>query len=139
VSQAEIEVAAPPEVVWEVLSDFEAWPSWNPGIRWASIEGPVAEGTRFRWRAGPSTITSTLERIERLQKIAWSGRTLGIRAVHVWEMKRRDGGTLVRSEESWAGLLPTLLRGRMGRTLKASLDEGLQHLKVEAERRTGES
>jgi hypothetical protein len=25
-----IEIAAPPELVWDIVSDFEGWPSWNP-------------------------------------------------------------------------------------------------------------
>ena len=31
--RAEIEIAAPPERVWRVLSDFDAYPDWDPFIR----------------------------------------------------------------------------------------------------------
>lgn len=29
VASSEIEVAAPPEVVWDVIADFERWPDWE--------------------------------------------------------------------------------------------------------------
>ena len=52
VSSADVEVAADPEVVWEVLTAIEAWPSWNPDVTSASLEGELAEGSRFRGRPG---------------------------------------------------------------------------------------
>jgi uncharacterized protein YndB with AHSA1/START domain len=136
VASSEIEIAAPPEIVWDVIADFDSWPEWNPEVKSMSIGGPVAEGTRFRWSAGPGTITSTLQRVERPNLIVWTGKTLGIDAVHVWRFEPRDSGTLVRTEESWAGLLPRLLRGRMQKALQESLDNGLPRLKAEAERRS---
>jgi uncharacterized protein YndB with AHSA1/START domain len=32
-SKREIEIAAPPEVVWDVLTDFRQWPEWNPRVK----------------------------------------------------------------------------------------------------------
>jgi uncharacterized protein YndB with AHSA1/START domain len=133
---AEIEVSAPRDVVWAVLTDIDAWPSWNPDVKSASLEGALAEGTRFRWKAGPGTITSTLRQIEPPRLIAWSGKTFGINAVHVHRLDERDGTTAVTSEESWDGLLVRLLRRRLAKTLDESIRSGLQHLKAEAERRS---
>ena len=48
-----------------------------------------------------------------------------------------DGGTLARSEESWEGLLPSLLKGYSRRTLDKGIRGVLAHLKTEAERRAG--
>ena len=65
VGSAEIVVATDPEVVWEVLAAIEDWPSWNPDVTSASLEGGLTEGSTFRWKAGAATITSTLQRVER--------------------------------------------------------------------------
>jgi hypothetical protein len=62
VGRSEIEIAAPPEVVWEVLTEIEQWPSWNPDIKSMSMQGDLAEGSVFRWKAGFGTITSTIRR-----------------------------------------------------------------------------
>jgi uncharacterized protein YndB with AHSA1/START domain len=64
VGASEIEIAAPPEIVWEVLIAFDSWPSWNPDVKSMSVQGGLAEGSVFRWKAGPGTITSTIGRVE---------------------------------------------------------------------------
>ena len=135
-SSAEIEIDASPQVVWEVLTRFENWSSWNPDVKSMSFDGPLAPGSEFRWKAGPGTIVSTLDRIEPPRHIAWRGRTLTINAYHEWWLEPSDGGTHVRTEESFSGLLVRLLRGSLQKTLDKSLQDGLQHLKHEAERRS---
>jgi uncharacterized protein YndB with AHSA1/START domain len=135
VAHGEVEVAAPPELVWAVLTDIDGWPSWNPEVKSASLEGPVAKGMRFRWKSGPGTITSTLQTVEPPHLIAWTGKTLGINAAHVYRLEPRGDSTIVRSEESWDGLLVRLLRRPMTKTLQKAIESGLEHLKTEAERR----
>jgi uncharacterized protein YndB with AHSA1/START domain len=135
VSTSEIEIAAPPDDVWDVLTAFERWPSWLRDVKSVLVEGPVAAGTVFRWKAGPGTIKSTIQRVERPHLIAWTGRTLGIDAIHFWHFEARDGATFVRTEESYEGLVSRLLRRPLQKTLDRALDDGLHDLKAEVERR----
>jgi carbon monoxide dehydrogenase subunit G len=139
IAAGEIEVSADPETVWAVISDLERWPSWNPEVKSLELEGDVAEGSVFRWKAGPGTITSTLRVVDRPRMIGWTGKTLGIGAVDIYRLEPKDTGTVVRTEESWDGLLARLLRGRMRKTLQGSIDAGLDRLKAEAERRATSS
>jgi hypothetical protein len=131
----EIVISADPETVWEVLAGIDRWPAWNPDVKWVSVEGEVVEGTQFRWKSGSGTLTSTLRRVEPPRLIAWTGRTFGIDAVHVWRFEAHDGGTLVRTEESFDGLVARFFRRPLRKTLDRALESGLRHLKVEAERR----
>jgi hypothetical protein len=135
ISRTEIEIAAPPEVVWDVLTAFDRWPTWNPEIKSMSVQEPIVVGSTFRWKAGPSTVTSTIQRLEPPRLIAWSGRTMGIRAIDVFQLDAHDGTTLVREAESWNGLVARLLRKPLQRTLDRSLENGLRHLKAAAEQR----
>jgi len=134
-ARSESEIAADPETVWEVLTAFESWPSWNPDVSSVKLEGGLVEGSEFRWKAGRATITSTLRKVERPRLLGWTGKTTGIQAVHVWRLEPSDGGTLVRTEESWEGLPVRILRGTMQRSLQKAVDGGLGHLKAEVERR----
>jgi hypothetical protein len=68
-------------------------------------------------------------------EIAWTGTTMRIKAVHVFRFQASDGGTLARSEESWEGLLASLLKGYSRKTLDKGIRSVLAHLKTEAERR----
>src|SRR5262245_5929874 len=104
------------------------------------MAGPtaVAEGSEFRWRAGPATITSTLRRVEPPGLIAWTGKTLGISAIHFWWLEPRNGSTFVRTAESYDGVVARLFRRRLQRVLDEALASGLRHLKAEAERGRGD-
>jgi uncharacterized protein YndB with AHSA1/START domain len=135
VARSQLEIRASREIVWAVLADIEEWPSWNPDVKSATLEGPLAEGTSFRWKSGPGTITSTLRRVEPPRLIAWTGKTFGIEAIHVYRLEDRGGATLASSEESWDGLVVRLLGRSLARRLQKALDAGLRHLQSEAERR----
>jgi hypothetical protein len=134
-SRREIEIAASPEVVWDVLTRFEHWPDWNPQVKSMSLDGAVAPGAQFRWKAGPGTIVSTLEDVQPQRYIRWRGRTMSIKAIHEWRLEPREDGTHVETEETYSGFLARLFRGQLEKMLDRALEEGLEHLKREGERR----
>src|SRR5215217_8366114 len=136
-SRREIEIAAPAEVVWEVLTDFGGWPQWNPDVKSMSWDGSLAPGSVFRWKAGPGTIVSTLEEVDRPRYVRWRGRTMSIAAMHEWRLEERGVGTHVETDESFSCVLARLMRGSLQKQLDRALEEGLEHLKREAERRAG--
>ena len=135
-ARREVQIAAPVDVVWDVLSDIDAWPRWNAEVQSATVAGAVAPGTEFRWKAGPGTIQSRIERAERPRLLAWTGRTFGLSAIHVWRLEPRAGGTHVTTEESMEGLPARVLRGMVQKNLDKSLDAWLRGLQTEAERRS---
>ncbi len=78
---------------------------------------------------------SKLEELDRPERMVWSGRSFGIRAIHVWEFVEKDGATLVHTRESFEGLIVRLFRGTMKRILDNALQKGITALKNEAESR----
>ncbi|MBP1770028.1 MAG: hypothetical protein H6P96_646 [Candidatus Aminicenantes bacterium] len=132
---AEVLIKAPIDTVWRILSDLEKWPSWNKSVSKIRVNGPLEAGTSFDWTAGSSRIVSRLEEVDPPQRIVWSGRMPGIRAIHVWELKADGDGTRVRTEESFEGLIVGLLRGLMKKTLAKALAQGTAALKAAAESR----
>lgn len=135
-SEGPIEVAARPETLWDLMADVRCWPTWNPDIERVSVDGEIGEGTVFRWKAGPGTITSTLRLVERPNAIGWTGRTFGIGAIHVWRFEPRGDATIASMQESFDGIVATLLRGRLQRQLDATTKSGLENLKRAAEARS---
>lgn len=134
IARTRVEIKADRETVWRVLTDLERWPDWKSDVASLKMSGPLTPGTSFVWKAGPGTITSRLEQVDEPATIAWTGKTLGIRAVDVFRLEERDGITLVVEEESWQGAPARLFRRRMLRTLQTGIERGLQALKAEAER-----
>jgi len=135
VGWSELEIAAAPELAWDVLTAIGRWPEWNPSVRSVPFEEGIGEGNEFRWKAGPGSIRSTIEEVDPPRRIAWTGSSFGVKAIHVHTFEPHASGTLVRTEESYDGLVARLFRRRLQRVLDTTLDDELRHLKAEAERR----
>jgi hypothetical protein len=128
-----VEISASPEEVWTIISDISDWPSWNPDVREAHLEGDLIPGSRFTWRAGPGRITSVLRCVEPRRELGWTGKTMGVHAVHIWRLESTPGGTRVTTEESWDGWPTRLMHKRMEKTLRSAVVHGLHSLKAEVE------
>lgn len=134
-ADGEIQIAAPPETVWAVITDLSGWPAWNSDVKSMMVDGPIAPGSTFRWKAGSASLVSTLQVVEAPREIGWTGKTMGIHAVHVFRFEPVDGGTLARSAESFRGLIPSVLKKYSRNVLQRGIDRILAALKIEAERR----
>jgi hypothetical protein len=72
----EIEINAAATRVWEVLTDLNSFPEWNPMIRWA--KGKVYPGSRLTVRFEPEgskgyTFTPKLLVVEPDRQLRWLG------------------------------------------------------------------
>ena len=75
----EIEISAPAERVWELLTDFASYPQWNPFIR--NISGQPAPGERLDVRLEPPdgramTFKPKVLRAEPNRELRWLGHLL---------------------------------------------------------------
>jgi hypothetical protein len=119
----EIEINAPPERVWAVVTDFAAYPEWNPFIR--RIGGELSEGERLEVRIEPpgaraTTFKPTVRAVETNRELRWLGRVLlpGIfDGEHSLRIEPLDGGRsrFVQSER-FSGLLVGLVKGTLEKT-----------------------
>jgi uncharacterized protein YndB with AHSA1/START domain len=134
IARAEIQIAASPETVWQWMANIDGWPDWNPDVKSVRIEGPPAPGTPFVWRVDSGTIRSVIQFVEGPHTLAWTGSRLGIQSLHVWRIRPKGSGALAGMEESWEGLIPSLLRRRMRRNLHNSIERSLHHLQQAVER-----
>jgi uncharacterized protein YndB with AHSA1/START domain len=134
VEDADIFVEAPTGTVWHILSDLENWPSWNKGVSNIKVDGPIEVGTSFVWAGNGSKIVSRLEEVDPPHRIAWTGKTLGIQATHVWELTEKGEGTQVHTEEAFEGLVARIFRGFARKILAKALEQGILGLKAEAEK-----
>jgi hypothetical protein len=109
-ADASILIGAPLPRVWELISDIDRWSTWQPDITKAALHGPLAAESKFNWNGGGTSVESTLMLVKPLKAISWTGRALGLRAVHVWTLATEpDGRVLVRTRESMDGFPITLL------------------------------
>jgi hypothetical protein len=137
IGRAAIFIEAPIAAVWRILSDIASWPDWNLSISKMSLDGPIRAGTTFRWTAASARIKSCLQEVDPPRRIAWTGATIGIRAVHIYDLEVEGAGTRVATRESFDGLVARLLRRTLQRSLDKDLAAGLAALKAEAESQAG--
>lgn len=135
------EIDAPPAAVWDVLMEFEQYPSWNPYIR--SIEGVPEKGERLTVRIDPPdsrnvTFEPEVLAVEEDRRLVWQGR-LGVpfafdgyREFHLEPIDDGDRTRLLQRETVRGALVPLLFdRNEIGRGFRA-MNEAL---KARAERR----
>ena len=133
-SQATITINAPIEKIWALVVDIDQWPQWNKAVESAHLEGHLVKGAVFNWRSGGLGIRSTVQDIAPLERLSWTGRTIGTRALHSWAFKTTDRGVVVTTTETFDGWLPTIMPGTMQKKLDDTLPALLASLKVAAER-----
>lgn len=111
-------IAAPPERVWQVLTDFRAWPEWNPMIPRIRCEARVGATVRFRVRldATPELgFVAKIVRCEPNRELAWRGGAPLVPALawgeHYFRLEASGEGTRFTHGEDFGGLLGLIVRG----------------------------
>jgi hypothetical protein len=131
-----IDIDADREQVWQVLTDFGAYPEWNPFI--VRADGAPEVGSRLTVRMQPVgargiTLTPAVLEVVEGRQLRWLGR-LGLPGVfdaeHVFTIEARsDGGTRLRQAERFRGVLvPFMARSLDRHTLPAfvAMNEALK-------------
>src|SRR5882724_8835420 len=115
--KTEVTLDASPEKVWEVLTDFEAYPLWNPFV--CRLVGEAAEGQplvvtiKLPGKAERSFRARVL-RAAPAEELSWRGRLAGVNFLfvgdhHFYLEDEGLGRTRVLHEETFTGLLPPLM------------------------------
>ena len=128
--------------MWAVLTDFAAFPDWNPFIR--AIDGVAAPRLRLRVRIQPPggraiTFHPTVRRVEPERLLSWRGRTLvpglfdGEHSFEIVELAP-DRLRLVHGE-TFRGLLVPLLASTLRTTTRQGFERMNAALKARAEGR----
>ena len=120
IARTSISIAAPPAVVWGVLTDTARWPEWNPsqpGFKVPLKAGArgriaVASGSRVRWV--PIRMVSVVPE----RTLSWRGGVRGVfHAVHGFDLMPEGSGTRVDHVEIFSGVIPHLAWAALQRRL----------------------
>lgn len=133
-SQSEIIIYAPTEKVWQILTKINDWPEWQKEVTESNLKEELAEGVKFKWKAGGLSFTSQVHTIDPKVKFGWTGRTFGASAIHNWSFKDYGDKTTVNVEESLQGVFPRILKGYFQKNLDKGVRQNLMDLKVASEK-----
>ncbi len=117
VIETSIEIDAPPEVVWIVLTDFAAYPEWNPSL--VGMTGELEAGHNLKFSTDATEDALTFEPVVREvrpnEHLRWEGSLLvtGLfDGEHVFDLEPvADGGTRLVQSEYFRGVAVPFLSG----------------------------
>jgi hypothetical protein len=125
--RSEIDIHATAERVWQILTDFDAYPDWNPFLVRAS--GRPRQGERLNLRMQPvggrgMTFRPTVIEASPGRRLRWLGRLLApgiFDGEHSFTIEAvGEGKVRLIQEEQFRGILvPLLWRSLQRRTLPA--------------------
>ena len=128
---SEIEIGAPAERVWRLLTDFPSYPQWNPFIR--RIRGEPTPGERLEVRIEPPggrgmTFRPTVLNAEPNRELRWLGHLLvpglfdGEHSLTIQPLEENRVRFVQR--EAFRGLLVPLI----GRSLDNNTQQGFEEM-----------
>jgi hypothetical protein len=139
----EITIEAPPRRVWEVLTDFAAYPAWNPFM--PRISGSLEPGAGLDVQLQPPAgrgmrIRPTLLAATPFRELRWLGH-LGIPGLFDGEHRFRiedlgDDRVKFVQEERFSGLLASFLLRFIGSSTRQGFQAMNQALKTRSEQST---
>ncbi len=132
-AKKDIVIDAPVDIVWAIQSDIESWPKWQKEVSYAELQGKLIKGTIFNWKAMGMKITSELQEVSKNKIIGWTGKSIGMNAVHIWYFEKHGNKTKVITEESLSGWMPVIIKMFKPEFLEDSLSKALLTLKSQAE------
>jgi hypothetical protein len=135
-----IGVAAPPMVVWDILKDLEAWPSWNP--IYTEVRGKLGYGElvhltcRLPDQASPLTLEATIIEWVPDEQIHWTTKAMAglVRTTRYIEIdKLTDEACIVSNGEILSGLMAGSVARKYARSMYKGFEAMSEAVKARAE------
>ncbi len=135
----QINIDAPPEAVWQVLTDFDGYAGWNPFITSSAGKPEVGEklinrleppGGRAMTFKPEVTVVEAGKTLEWLGKLGFSGLFDGR---HRFEIESSPSGTKFTQAESFEGVLVRPMRSSLDTQTKSGFEAMNLALKAKVE------
>ena len=91
--EREVEIDAPVETVWEVMTNPNHWPQWFPGVDSVSNVTSISEGGTFEWEDEGRTGYGTIVNVEPMKRLEIMTQVGNDKDAHVFKL-RSSGGFL---------------------------------------------
>jgi hypothetical protein len=129
-----IHINADLQTVWKILTDFDAYPEWNPFIK--SIEGEVAEGKQITAKIGGMTFKPKVLVFQEKRKLKWLGHLLfkGLfDGEHRFVLTKNEDGVYFEQSETFKGILVPLFAKSLDKDTVKGFKEMNESLKKRCE------
>ena len=138
--KTEIQIAAPPEKVWDILADFNTWKSWNPIV--SDANGMAALGSKLtvvmcgKDGQAAQKYKPVITVFQKPRSLHWRAKMMAkvlFTNDKILELKEVSGGTNVIHSEMFGGLMVPMFWGMMKREVPTMLEKMNKALKKKVE------
>jgi hypothetical protein len=113
-----LQIAASPERVWRVLTDFDAYPAWNNVVLDMRAEAREGAAVRFKIKIEGTPALPIAARVKRCvpgREFSWGGGAPLVPSLawaeHYFRLEPSGDGTLLTHGEDFGGLFGLAMRG----------------------------
>ncbi len=127
----EIQIKAPPKVVWDILLQAESWPQWYTGAKNVKLKNSQSRRLQadsiFSWTTMGMSFQSHVQEFSAPSRLAWESKKRLIQGYHAWLLVPTARGCKVITDESFRGplgiLQGTFIPNKLHRLHQIFLDE----------------
>ncbi len=101
---ARIAIDASPAQIWTELVAVETWGDWYHGVTNVRGEGPLVHGSRFRFKAGPASISAVVDRLVVEEELGFTGTSRGSTTAYLFQLEPASETTTVTAAQTMGGL-----------------------------------
>jgi uncharacterized protein YndB with AHSA1/START domain len=110
--EREVEIDAPVEKVWKVLTDPNHWSKWFPGVDSISTVTSIGVGGTFMWMSGGQTGQGAIVKMEPMKRLEITTQMGKDKDAHVFVLQPSGGFLGLKADEcKVAYTLDTLMGG----------------------------
>ena len=137
----EIEISAPPEKVWSILTNFNHWTEWNTTITKAS--GETAINTQLNITMSneigkdSNAYSPIITQLEAPKRLRWQAKMMAnflFKNEKLVELEATETGTKMMHTEFFSGLMVKVFWGKMKDGVPLIMNKMNQDLKAAAEK-----
>lgn len=102
----ELQLSAPPDLVWSWLVAASQWPRWYPNARRVRVPGTTGNlelDVVFTWVTFATPLTSRVVQFQPGRRLRWTWWCPGAFGYHGWLLEPTTTGTRVVTEETQRG------------------------------------
>lgn len=119
--QTEIEIQAPPEKVWSIITDIDKWQEWSPTINASAGQAEVGSAVTITMMSkeagkdGPN-YSPTIIQMDEPRYFHWRAHMMAgfiFTNDKIIELEETETGTKVTHKETFRGLMAVLMKGQM--------------------------
>ena len=128
--KAEIQISAPIDMVWKVVTDFDHWKDWNPMVNQASGSASVRSKLSITMRGADSQDAMKYQpiilEVNPPKSFRWRATMMsGVMFTNdrVFELKEQNGGTVFTNKEEFRGLMVPLFWNKMNQFVVPMLEK----------------